>query len=73
MKQLVEDIVGKICAEKYRLRVSPVMASLKEILAHPDMQEAVKECMRSLAVGGRYRAAIDVKKEPLLIDLTRKQ
>lgn len=67
MKELIEKIVGQIVADKEREHKWPAQASLVEILRHPDMQEAVKDCMRGLAIGGPYRAGIDVRKTPLLI------
>lgn len=67
MKELIERIVGQIVADKEERQVWPAQASLVEIMRHPDMQEAVKDCMRGLAIGGPYRAGIDVRKTPLLI------
>lgn len=67
MKQTVETVVAKICADKEARHIAPVCATLPEIMAHPDMQEAVKQCMRVMGVGGQYKAAINVAKQPMLV------
>lgn len=66
MKDLIDGIVRQIIADKREHKVVPLCASLREIQRELTKSEAIKQCMRALAIEGKYYARVDINGEPQL-------
>lgn len=66
MKDLIDSIVRQIIADKRKQKVMPLCASLREIQHKLAESEAIKQCMRALAIEGKYYARVDINGEPQL-------
>ena len=67
MDKLIEKIVVNIIARKNLESKHPLSATLTEIKASIELDEAIKDSMRSLAKGGKYKAGLTISKVPMLI------
>lgn len=67
MNELIENIVANIITEKSLKKAFPLSATLTEIKASPQLDEAIKNVMRALAIRGEYKAGLTIAKVPMLI------
>lgn len=66
MKNLIDQITRQIIAEKQASGTRPLCASLREIQARLVESEQIKQCMRALAIEGKYYARVGIDGEPQL-------
>ena len=67
MDKLIEKIVVNIIARKNLESKHPLSATLIEIKASIELDEAIKDVMRKLAKSGKYKAGLTISKVPMLI------
>ena len=67
MDKLIEKIVVNIIARKNLESKHPLSATLTEIKSSIELDEAIKDAMRSLAKTGKYTAGLTISKIPMLI------
>lgn len=73
MDRLIEDVIKRIISEKNASHVAPVFASFKEILGSAELKEQIINIMRNLAIDGKYKAGLDIRKQPILLQIEQEQ
>ena len=63
--EYTEAVTARIIARKQEQHKEPCTCTLHELLE--EAREDITECMRQLARDGKYRAAININKIPMLL------